>query len=460
MIHCLESRNLDTKLMRKIGMSLSEYYKNSRLFTVICLTLYFVFTIPIAFLQPTEGYNMPPDEMARYLLPSEMFRTGCLPTGLEPQVQVPGYGGSYMFQPYFPYICMAVLMRIAALLTGITDTRLLLPVCRCFNVFIGFICLMLVIRLSEELFDKKWKQYLYAVVVIFLPEHLFLYTYVNTEAMCLLGIFMQLLFIIQIYQRGITPVRAILYAVGASLTTLSYFNGYGYMIASVLLFFGSQWGNENLKKKWTKIIEWGILIISVWLLLSGWYFLRNYRLYDGDLFGLKTQAAHRIYPEPSPYKQGIGLIQLLKERHTLSIMFNSSIAVFGSSFIDGPIWLYRGYKIVLTIGVLGFLGRLFYNKDGLIISRKRVYLGLCFIVAWAINVGIWLYYAYFVEHQRQGRYIVPGWPALAFFFCVGFSFWVELINNNKKQQMIATLIGAGWIALCFWYLVGYALPAY
>lgn len=73
----------------------------------------------------------------------------------------------------------------------------------------------------------------------------------------------------------------------------------GFLITAALIYLGChlKWSREaaNPKEKkeiWKVFWKKGFLILGIVLILAGWWFVRNYFLYDGDILGLKTQEQY------------------------------------------------------------------------------------------------------------------------------------------------------------------------
>ena len=112
------------------------------------LLLFAVLAASIAIVQQTQDiypiFPNPPDEHARILIPRFIAAHGKLPTGFEEEVQIPGYGSSYAFQPGLPYIVMGIMMRIAAFFGAegfaLTLTARLVNVCTgVFNAYLLYL---------------------------------------------------------------------------------------------------------------------------------------------------------------------------------------------------------------------------------------------------------------------------------------------------------------------------------
>ena len=189
-------------------------------------------------LQPTSPMLVnPPDEFTRIVIPRYICDHGTLPTGFEPEVQIAGYGGSYAFFPYLPYIFMGWAMRLTSLFTG--QEAALTMAARCVNVASGLLMAVTVYFLSRRVFQDRAVRWAFCYIVMFWPEQLFVHTYVNTESMSLLSTAMILLALVAVYQEGPEIRHSVLLAAGLVLCLLTYYNAYGYVLAAVVLFVGS-----------------------------------------------------------------------------------------------------------------------------------------------------------------------------------------------------------------------------
>lgn len=115
---------------------------------------------------------------------------------------------------------------------------------------------------------------------------------------------------------------------------------------------------------WKNMLKYGCLIAGVVLAGIGWWFIRSYIVLDGDLLGLATRekmaiqyAVESVNPLTMQTYQSMGytVLEMFRERYTLSGLFHSFVAAFGSMSIYGSIWLYRAYKAFFVLGTAGSL---------------------------------------------------------------------------------------------------------
>ena len=83
--------------------------------------------------------------------------------------------------------------------------------------------------------DDRFR-WLFCFAVTYLPEGLFLHTYVNTDSCCMLSTAMMVYALICVYQDGISLRNSLWMSGGIILCALSYYNAYGYIVSCILLF--------------------------------------------------------------------------------------------------------------------------------------------------------------------------------------------------------------------------------
>ncbi|WP_026505770.1 hypothetical protein [Butyrivibrio sp. NC3005] len=412
--------------------------KTDRVFLIIYLFGFILAALILARVQPLYPKRPllpnPPDEFTRYVVPDYICKTGKLPTGFEPEVQIAGYGGSYAFLPILPYIVMGYVMRLFSLF-GSSDVTLVF-VARLVNVISGVIMAFIVFLLSKRLFRNRFFSYLFCTIVMFWPEHIFLHTYVNTESFSELSIAIILFAILKIYQDGIDDRSAILLSVGYIICLLTYYNAYGYILVSGILLILHL---ISLDKK--SALRFFSIVFIVTLMGASWWFIRNLINLDGDLLGLSTLKRVRMelgVSMPLTYMEsGKSIIDMFTETDLAPRMLKTFICCYGAASIDaGPI-MYLFYKIFLFVG---FITAIFFAPKVLkkaSFSQKLFHAGM--VVSMLIVFCLWLVYSYALDFQPQGRYLIAMIIPLFYYFLAGFEkLWQVL---KKKLQICDRWLG-------------------
>ena len=187
---------------------------------LMLLTL-FICMMTFASVQP---FGDGPDEINRFKLVEYIYNHGTLPAGDDPEVLIDGYGGSYAFQPMLTYIIDGYLLRALRVLEPSLEMRVFIS--RLVNVFIGLMTAVYVKKLSDYLFENKKTAWAFTLAVIFLPQNVFIHTYVNTDSMGLLSIAIVLYAMVKGMRDDFAKSSCITLAVGIILCALSYYTCY------------------------------------------------------------------------------------------------------------------------------------------------------------------------------------------------------------------------------------------
>lgn len=407
----------------------------------------------------------PPDEHGRILIPWYICQHGILPTGLEEETRVSGYGISYGLYTILPYVIQGYVMRFVSIFTN--SVTALLYAARFVNVLSGTIMAYVVYLMSGKLFQDQWIKWLFCFGVMYLPQGMFLHTYVNTESMCLLSTAIIIYALVSAYQEGFTRKNCVILSVGIILCALSYYNAYGFILSSIFLFLAYFCKITTVKtghtpKKWMIQCDWkqmlikGAFIGTIVLLGIGWLFIRNYILYDGDFLGLATQEKLSIqYADPSvnpltrptPRNRGESILAMIFNFKFLRDTYVSFVANFGSFNIVGNILMYGVFFLIFCVGVAAVLF-LRHPKEDFISGQpmwKRTFFHASLLFCILMPVILWLYYCYAMDYQPQGRYLLPAVIPLMYYVARGYQ---KLTSLSKMSGWLRKGI-IGVVVLCF-----------
>lgn len=464
----------------------------------LIIGLYFLLYLTAAFsLVLKQPFGNPPDEYNRYLIPQYIARYGALPNGYEESIRIGGYGFSYAFQPILPYIIQGYCMRPAFLLHA--PDAVLLLIARSVNVVFGLIMALFVLLLSRQWFQDKRLQYLFSFLVTFLPQSLFIHTYVNTDSCCMMSIAVILYGLTMGIKKSFRYTHCAVLALGIIICALSYYNAYGFILSSILLFAAffikhrtappsSPAGKKGSKGSY--VIDWPNLLkkggfISV-LVLAGisWWFIRSAILYDGDILGLISRdkcASLYALPQFHPdtritwESQGYSVWDMLLQSDFINLSLLSFIGVYGPMTIVTSIWIYRFYKALFSAGIL-------LNLLMPVISpgkpskrpvfRAFIHINMVFCILMPLFLSVC--YSYNTDYQPQGRYLLPMLIPFCY-YCIHsietlYFFLAEKITAKIKPAKISTVrrIFTGFslilisviIVSLFVTIFGYAYPYY
>lgn len=462
MMVLFDYRKVKGDFMEKWFQSNEKYLE--RIFIVGVLFILIGWTV----IQPLGGG---PDEKMRYSIVQYIFVHMKLPHGGDPEIIDRTWGFSYAFQPILPYIISAGFVKIGSYIT--MDGFRLLLFARSVNIIIGVIMAIITRKLSKKIFDHALAQWLFTLLVVLLPMQLFMHTYVNTDSMALLSTVV----IVYAWMIGIESKwnlkSCITLAIGIIMCAMSYYNAYGYILCSMILFafYYLQMKDKKINIDWKNLIKNGSIIAVIVLIGIGWWFIRSYIIYDGDFLGLRIRDEYaEIYAidslKPSIhetyYNQGYSIWYMLKNSNFIVLTSKSFVAMFGNMEVGVYDWIYYGYLILIIVGFIGMLipekNRSYLTK----LSNRNVKLihfnlFLCMIIPNILN--IWAAYSY--DYQPQGRYSLPMLVALMYFVCVGIYKLVNLIiKQSKLKDKVFFGISLWIIFVCLVCLRMFVIPMY
>ncbi|MEG1848668.1 MAG: hypothetical protein RRX92_03315 [Lachnospiraceae bacterium] len=411
-----------------------------------------------AILQP---FNDPPDEINRFKVAQYICVHGVLPHGADPEIGIGGYGASYAFQPILPYIIQGYVMRLFFQFTQ--NYYILTYVARFVNVIFGVLMAIVVRKTSKELFKQPQIQWLFTILVVLLPQNLFLHSYVNSDSLAALSSAIILYACILGIKDHWRIPTCITLSIGIILCALSYYNAYGVILCSILIFLYSYSKHATGKRTYDfrAFFRTASFISALVLLGIGWWFIRNAILYEGDFLGMTARSQCAIataLPEFNPLNKptirnsGYSILFLLFQTQFASKVLDSSIAMFGSMILPTYDYVYTGYKIIFVSSLLC----LFLPKKNRILSNSADYLqevskplktgwNIILFATMLIPIGLCIWYCYAWDYQPQGRYILPLLIPFMYFITVGFAKLQHFFRERFSSE-------------AFFYKLGCSIP--
>lgn len=433
-----------------------------RLLFAVYIAGYLIAAFFLAFAQPDADGGLqvfgPPDESSRFLIPQFICENGYLPTGFEDAVRVEGYNISYAFHPILPYIIMGYLMRI--LRAAGVPAEALLYAARSVNVLSGLAFAVVLYLLAGRLFQKSPFRWLFCFGVLYLPQQLFVHTYVNTDSMCMLSIAIIIYALVRLYEDGPDRRNAALLATGVTVLLQTYYNAYGYVVSAALLYvlyFVRRDGDGTKRLNMRECMKhaWPVLLFV--LVFAGWWFVREAILLDGDFTGIATNARLRKTVLLTPAEEGIGLIELFRTRPVLRLVTESFIARFGSMSIIASPQYYFVYELYLAAGLLLSVPYLAGKRTA---GARRKRFAACMALAVLLNVVLWVYYLYWSDYQPQGRYLLPSLIPLYYAVTRGYESLSERLGRKRMMQAAAGVLTAFVIIALYHYVFKLCYPVY
>lgn len=462
-----------------------------RILTVCYFSLYLVIGLSLLLKQP---FGNPPDEYNRYLVTKYIADNDNLPNGYDEAIRIDGYGFSYAFQPILPYMFQGYAMKFVNLFTD--SLQALLYTARGVNLLFGFITAWIVLILSKQWFRGRCAGWIFAFLTTFLPQSIFVHTYVNTDSCCMLSIAIILYALTRGLKDSFSLRSCILLAAGIILCALSYYNAYGYILSSILIFTAfflhAAGGRPHFHAK--DFFKKGIFISALVLAGIAWWFIRSALLYDGDFLGLRSRdACAALYAVPgfqpdnrvTWQSQGFSILDMIRESNFITLSGMSFIGMYGPMTIATSLWVYRFYKALFFTGILMCIlipgnaasvpGSSFLMAElpgqappG---DRRRwlnifCHINMTFCIVMPLILS--LIYSYATDYQPQGRYLLPALLPLCFYAIRGLEkLWMLSLPLLGKMRLpdwtgklLSLLVCAAIAGLLILTVYGYAFPSY
>lgn len=437
---------------------------------LLFLAALFLFIFLWAVIQPL---NVSPDEKMRYDIVTYLVQYGKLPHGGDPVIRDANWGISYAFNPILAYMLMAVFVKAASLFTA--SGQVLLMAARVCNICLGCGTAWLTMKIGGHFFEK-WQKWLFVVLVMVMPGTVFVFSYVNTDGLAIFSTALILLFWARSMEQGWTWKNCVGLAVGISLCLLSYYNAYGMILASVFFFVTDILLCRKQKGDIRFLFQRGLVIAGIVVLLAGWWFVRSYVIYDGDILGMRTSSLYsQMYAidELKPTNRyrisetGMSVWDMFfyvpgEWRHNwLITVAVSFVGTFGYMTVFMSYWLSKCYFLIFAAGAVGVLAKAgdtfrLRRKEHLTVKktigeemikirciqirkgwRQEGFFHWGLFISAVTPLVLLTYYAYCSEFQAQGRYLLPALLPFMYFVTKGIGSLLErLIKKQNTRQYI------------------------
>lgn len=420
--------------------------QKEKYFKISFVLLIFIFCFICTMKEP---YGIGPDEQMKMDVCKYIQENNVIPHGGDEAIRNPDWGISYAFTPILSYIISAMFMKIVAIFTA--NEFALVVAARFVSVLCYTGIAIMSIKIAEKLFKGIYK-WVFIVLITCLPQLIFIGSYINNDSLAIFSISIIIYSWIIGLETKWNMKSNIILGVGLGMCALSYYNAYGFILTSTIIFIVSYFINkENNKIDIKKLFKNGIIIFAVTFLICGWWFIRSYIIYDGDFLGLNIteEYAEKYAKEgckPSnrrtPQNLNQSMATMILKREWLQYTIKSFIGFFGPLTMPIGTKAYIAYIAIYFIGFAGYLVYLikniklkFYKKE-----KNKLLLEIIFIINMIIPVCLSLYYSYTNDFQPQGRYIMPMLIPLMYFVTVGIKELSErFIKNDRVKNIIFVL---------------------
>ena len=262
-----------------------------------------------------------------------------------------------------------------------------------------------------------------AAVVAFTPMFLFISGSVNNDNLVVALSTAWLWLMLRTLRQPPDPGRWALLGALVGLAALSKVSALALAPLAALTLARVAWRRRD----WRVFVWGGACLGGAALLVAGWWYYRNWRLYGDPLGWNVFLAISRPRARPPT------LAQLWSELPGLG---RSYWGVFGWLNVSAPPWFYRlsnGLTLLGAGGLLLGLGRLLLSRRW---PAPEVTLRFGLVAGWPLIVLAALIRWTSLTMGTQGRLLFPAIAPLSYLMVLGFSGWGSLVRlpSNVKRQ--------------------------
>ncbi|HEY9677232.1 MAG TPA: glycosyltransferase family 39 protein [Drouetiella sp.] len=320
---------------------------------------------------------------------------------------------------YVPHVIVAKILPIGDLsLVG-----------RFGSLLAGLAAVLAAYFLGREVFSSRTCALALPVMLLFHPQLVFVNSYSNSDTTtCALCSVLLLLFVRAI-KGGLSVRMSLLIGFLLGWTALTKYSGVAIFPPAILALILSVFIHRYTMQQSLKHL---LIVGGTFALTCGWWFLRSFREFDGDVLGTKTMRTlwAKTYNKPLEYK--IPLSHVIKDQVFWSTIHDSYWGLFGyvSRFLHPAIYYtYLGFLGTAIIGgIKQFLqssvrANKFFHKDLLADRQKLVSpaIWMTFGLCVATNISAMVAGAAMNLGGAQGRYLFPSEIAIMALLIAGLS---------------------------------------
>ncbi|ASW42449.1 glycosyltransferase family 39 protein [Clostridium isatidis] len=380
-------------------------------------------------------FNNAPDEQLRFDIVDFILKYKELPIGGDPRLFYGDFGVTYAFKPYIAYVFSALLCILAELLKINIEPFM---ISRFFSVLCGVGTVYFTYLICKKIFKESKIKYVLPIFFASIPQFSFLNSYVNQDSLMIFLSSITVFLWIEGISNNWEWDIVIKISIVNGIIMLTYMNGYSIILCTVILVI------LTYKNKNSEFFKKTMFFTLISLLISGWFFVRNLIIYNGELFGdtisLELQEKLAIDSlKPSlrdvPYKHGLNMITMLIKTDWLKKTFMSFWAMLGNMDIRLNSVYYYLFMVISMLTVLVIIAKV----KSAIVNRKyndAFKLRIVFIFEILIVIILSIIYSTYNDFQPQGRYIYPAIIPIIIFIGETFEY---IINKFRLKEWIVYL---------------------
>ncbi len=376
----------------------AKLWQNWKFQLTIFIVLYLILRLPWVFTLPiTEA----PDEGNHFWVCQFLTTHLRLPTGQE--VLAAGGPAEYGSLPQFGY-----LPNVLVSLCGNEATMPVLS--RIGSVFAGIPTLLAAFLTGKEIFSNcKFRAIALPLLIVLHPQLVFTQSYTNTDATTVSLASVSIYLVVRAIKRGLSMKVSLILGFLLGWMALSKHTGLSIVPAVGLGVIAATFGRgEAAASALKKIAAAG----GVFAATCGWWFVRNYYEFSGDVLGSRTM--YETWSKILPRKDGV-ILHPWPEVHQLGwwrYVFFDFFGLFGymNRYLYRPVYIvYLFYVLSALAGWAGFL-RLKKTSAGAdqgLDERLEKMIWLIFLLCPMLNLAAMVTATLLKVTGPHGRYLFP-----------------------------------------------------
>ncbi len=420
---------------------------NDKVFYCIILCVAFLLYLFWAYIIP---FNNAPDEYMRYDICKYIYKYGSLPHGAAEEIRDSNWGFSYGFTPYITQIIGAFFMRVFSLFSG---EEMLVFAARLPSVIFSTGTVGLLIKIARKIWKEPYAKML-VMGVAFLPQFVFISSYVNNDSFGIFTVAFIIYAMLMARDSNWSFKPCILLGAAIGLCSVSYYNSYGMILVAIAYAVISVVMDKKIEHK-VKFIALRVgWVAAAFIVVAGWWFIRNAVLYEGDFLGIETSRkygemyaidAYKPSKRQTPSSTGLSLWWMLDDLKWIETSEKSYIGTFGYMNLWLPEWM---YTLMLSIFRMGIWANVIQSKEKLYKRDDKRLFYCCMSAMCLITIGLSIYYSWFNDFQPQGRYCLPMSIPFAILFLNG---WQGVLSNASKR--IRNVLITAFFSIMIYYVL-------
>jgi len=329
------------------------------------------------------------------------------------------------------------------------DTTLAIVVLRLLGILPGALVVWWAYEIAWDITHRQGLSLLAMSLTAFNPMFVNVSTAVANDCLVIALSTLGILFIVRLALHGATSKRLVGIGIVAAFASLTKVSGAMLLPVAAIAVIGRAWLEDvPWRLRIRKIISQGALIGLIWLVIAGWWFVRNWSLY-GDPTGVSIMS-QMMSPRAITFWQALG---------EYGGFWMSYIAIFGQFTIHADQAVYVIFDVFLVASAVGLLlGAVRWMTRP---QRRAQQFALLALAALALHIVFLLVSIIrwtMMTPASQGRLLFPAITCVSVLMAVGLHQLARSIQ--RAEPLVAVFAGGATLVLAVVAPFKYILPAY